>query len=370
MLRPALSVSLTILLGAARLLAAGSSATPSAGPAVSATPTPSPPPSAEPLDNLSAADLSKALEFIRKNYVAAAMLDDAAMDRATLAGLLDRLGRGTSLIAKSAPAESPAPFARDLIAEHIGYLRPGGLRKSDLGELDDALRNLAGKKVDAIILDLRAAAASSDFPMAAEFAKRFVPRGGQLFALRGSSPEDKRTFASDRSPAYNGFLCVLIDGETVGAAEVLASVLRARDKAILLGEATAGAAVGYSELPLGDGAILRVAVTEAVLPEQSAGFPRRVSPDIAVSLAPDTKREIFTESLTKGMSPFIFEEDRPHLNEAALLAGTNPEIEAMQDRQQRRARGEKPPPHDAVVQRAVDVITSIGVYAKPAGRAP
>ena len=47
-------------------------------------------------------------------------------------------------------------------------------------------------------------------------------------------------------------------------------------------------------------------------------------------------------------------------------------IEALQGRQERRARGDKPVPHDAVAQRAVDVITSISVYARDtgSGRAP
>jgi hypothetical protein len=49
------------------------------------------------------------------------------------------------------------------------------------------------------------------------------------------------------------------------------------------------------------------------------------------------------------------------MNEAALLAGTNPEVEP----QQRRGRGtEKPPPHDPVLQRALDVVTSLEVYQK------
>ncbi len=370
MLRPVLTVSLTILFGAARLFAAAPSATPTPAPAASAAPAAAASPAAQPLDDLSAADLQRALDFIRKNYVASASLDGAAIDRATLAGLADRLGRGVILASKNPAGETAAPFFKEIIGNHIGYLRPGGLRKSELGELDDVLKDFAVKKVDALILDLRAAGSSSDFASAAEFTKRFVPRGEELFILRGSKPEETRTFTSDRSPGYIGFLCVLVDSDTVGAAEALASVLRARAKAILIGEATAGAAVGYSELPLPDGLILRVAVTEAVLPAQSGTFPRALAPDIAVSLPPEVKREIFTQSLTKGMAPFIFEEDRPHLNEAALLAGTNPEIEALQERQQRRARGERPPPHDAVTQRAVDVITSIGVYAKQPGRTP
>ena len=67
--------------------------------------------------------------------------------------------------------------------------------------------------------------------------------------MRGPAKEN-RVFTSERSPDYTGFVIVLIDQETAGAAEVLASVLRARDKAILIGQSTAGGAVGYSDLPL------------------------------------------------------------------------------------------------------------------------
>ena len=51
------------------------------------------------------------------------------------------------------------------------------------------------------------------------------------------------------------------------------------------------------------------------------------------------------------------------MNEAALLAGTNPEVEAAEAAQQRRGRApEKAPPHDPVLQHALDVVTSLEVY--------
>ncbi len=362
MSRPVLSVSLTILLGVATVGAA--SPTPSPTPSATVAPTP-----ADPVDRLSPVELAKALDFLQKNYVAPAALDETAIKRATLAGLLDSLGRGASLTPVKASPTEPPPFYHEIIADHIGYLRPGALRKGDVAELDKALEGFGAKKVDALIIDLRALAPNDDFPAAAEFANRFVAKGAPLFSLRESAPGPERKFTSDRSPAYQGFIGVLIDEDTTGAPEVLASVLRARAKAILIGQTTAGGAVGYAELSLGGDLVLRVADSEALLPD-GAGLSRGVTPDLSVTLPHQEKEEIFTQSLTKGMAPFIFEEDRPHLNEAALLAGTNPEIEALQDRQQRRARGEKPGPHDAVVQRAVDVITSIGVYAQPGGRLP
>jgi hypothetical protein len=372
MLRPVLSVSLTILCGVALPLEAQFPARPTVSPTITATPaaTPSPSP-AGPLDALSEADLQQALDFIKKNYVTPARLTPAELERATLAGLIDRLGRGVTLLntraAKTEP--SPAPLYHEIIGNHIGYLRPGALRKNDLADLDSALRNFAGKKVDAIVLDLRAADESQDYATATEFAKRFVPKGGPLFALRGPAKE-VRVFTSERSPDYAGFIIVLIDRETAGAAEVLGGVLRARDKAILIGEDTAGGAVGYSDLPLPEGMTLRVATEEAVMGDQRIGFPSGLQPDLPVAMPLAQKREIFSQSLTKGMAQFVFETDRPHLNEAALLAGTNPEIEAIQSAQARRARGEKPPLHDPVVQRAVDVITSIGIYEKKPERSP
>lgn len=364
MSRLALSVSLTIVLGTASALAAPALPTPS--PTATATATP-----ADPIDRLNATDLTKALDFLQKNYVTPSAFDALSRQRAEFAGLLERLGRSASIgPAKPEPAAAPAPFYHELIAGHIGYLRPGALRPSDVAALDDALKDLGAKKADALILDLRATSAAGDFPAAAEFANRFVAKGAPLFSLRASTPGKERSFTSDRSPSYSGFISVLIDEETMGTAEVVASVLRARTRAILIGQTTAGCAVGYSELPLGPDLMLRVASTEAVLPEQEVGIPHGVAPDIAVAMPHADKVEIFAQSLTKSMAPFVFEEDQPHLNEAALLAGTNPEIEAMQDRQQKRARGEKPGPHDPVVQRAVDVITSIGVYAPAAGRTP
>ena len=99
---------------------------------------------------------------------------------------------------------------------------------------------------------------------------------------------------------------------------------------------------------------------EAVLPEGRPLFPEGVKPDLSVEMSPLEKRDIFQQSVSKGMGPFVFENERPHLNEAALLAGKNPELEAMEVSQQRRSRPENA--RDIVLQRALDLITSLAVY--------
>jgi hypothetical protein len=123
--------------------------------------------------------------------------------------------------------------------------------------------------------------------------------------------------------------------------------------------------VEYSDLPLPGGKILRVAVAEAVSPEGRSLFADGIKPDLPVEMPTIDKRQIFQLSAEKGMGPFIYETERPHMNEAALLAGTNPEVEAWGGAQLHRGRGsEKPPAHDPVLQRALDVVTSLEVYQK------
>jgi C-terminal processing protease CtpA/Prc len=238
------------------------------------------------------------------------------------------------------------------------------LNKANLDALDTNLKDFAAKKVDAVVLDFRASPAANDFPVAAEFAKRFCPKDKTLFTLRKTTAKQEKTFTSDRDPAYQGLIVVLADGDTAGAAEAVAGIIHIYDKAIVIGQQTAGRAVEYSDLKLPSGKVLRVAVGEAILPEGHPLFPGGLKPDLSVEMAATDKREVFQASREKGMTPFITESSRPHLNEAALIAGRNPELEAMEAAQRRKTAPEKSSVHDAVLQRALDLVTSIEIFQK------
>lgn len=308
------------------------------------------------------ADLQQAIQILKSNYISPEALNEAELNRALLSGLLARLGRGVMILPERAPepTESDSPFFAEILDGHIGYLKLGALTAGNLKLLDSNLQTFVAKKIDAIVIDLRASSGPNDFAIAADFAKRFVAKGKPLFTLRKTANKQERTFTADAEPAYRGLMLVLADNDTSGPAEAIAGVLRFYNKALIIGQATAGQAVEYSDLPLSAGRILRVAVTEAVLPEGKPLFPAGLKPDLPVEMTATEKRLVFQQALEKGMSQFIFETERPHLNEAALLAGKNPEIEAL-EASQRRGR-EKPATRDPVLQRAVDVVTSLSIY--------
>jgi len=328
-----------------------------------ATPSPSPTAtlSTEALINsLNAADLQAAMTLLKNNFTNPESINETQLNRATLQGLIIRLGPGLMLLPDkaSASAEPPAPFYGELLEGHIGYLRLGSLRTANLGAMDNKLAEF-GKKIDALIVDLRAST-TTDFGIASDFAKRFCPKGKTLFTLHKASKQD-RAFTSDRDPAYQGLIIVLTDTETSGGAEIIAAALRFYDKALLIGQATAGRAVEYSDLPLPSGKILRVAASEALSADGHSLYPAGVKPDLPVEMSMVDKRSVFQLSMEKGLGPFVYEAERPHMNEAALIAGTNPELESAE---QRRGRMQERSPRDAVLQRALDLVTSLEIYQK------
>jgi C-terminal processing protease CtpA/Prc len=319
------------------------------------------------INSLGPADLQSVITLLKSNFTDPDAITDTELNRATVEGLLVRLPRGVMLLPakENSSAGSPSGFYSEVIAGTIGYLRLGSLNSANLQALDRSLNAFAGKNVNALIVDLRASQGADDLAVAAEFAKRFCPKGKAIFTLRKPAGRLDRVFNSDRDPAFRGLVMVLADGDTAGAAEAIAAALRFYDKALVIGQPTAGRAADYSDLPLPNGKILRLAVAEMISPEGRSLFPEGVKPDLPVEMSLADKRQIFQLSGEKGMSPFVYEVGRPHMNEAALLAGTNPEVEAAEAMQQRRGRvPEKPPPHDPVLQRALDVITSLEVYQK------
>src|SRR6266481_9522977 len=305
------------------------------------------------VDSLGPADLQAFITLLKGNFTDPDVISDTELNRATVEGLLVRLPRGIALLPgkENVPVAAPGPFYSEVIAGRIGYVRLGSLNNANLQALDRALNGFVGKKVNDLIVDLRASPATSDLSLAADFAKRFCPKGKPIFTLRKPAGRQDRIFSSDREPAFRGLIMVLADGDTTGAAEAMAAALRLYNKGLVIGQPTAGRAAEYSDLALPDGKMLRVAAAELISPDGSSLFPEGLKPDLPVEMSLAEKRQIFQSSSEKGMDPFIYETSRPHMSEAALLAGTNPELEAAEAAQQRRGRTpEKPPPHDPVLQ--------------------
>ena len=309
----------------------------------------------ERLEALDAGQIKLATETIRADHAEASTLDETRMARATLRGLIDGLHPGAELTGGETAKPEPSPFRAEILDGRVGYVRLGSIGTEGLVQLDAALKDFTEKKAEGVVLDLRATPESSDFPMAAQICERFVPNATALFSLARPAKKKEEIFTSSRAPDFQGVIVVLVDGDSAGASEVIAAVLRRHARAMIVGTNTSGRAVEFTSLPLGGGHHLRYATAEARVAGLPPLYPRGIEPDLEVPQSSGDKEAILAGALENGISRYVFENERARFNEAALVAGTNPEIDAPEN---------EPSLLDRPLQRAVDLVTAIKLFRK------
>lgn len=158
-----------------------------------------------------------------------------------------------------------------LTVQSIDGSAPGRVRDLLEGDLADA---------DRLLIDLRGVA-GGDVAAAYQVAGLFTE--GELGRLTRRG-ETLATFTGD-GPAWSGRLAVLTDRTTLGAAEVLATVLRQKAEAELVGSRTFGFAGRQSMLELGSGGVLFLADAFYTGPDAEV-LNEPLKPDVRVDVRP------------------------------------------------------------------------------------
>jgi Peptidase family S41 len=331
------------------------------------SPTSSTSPTAKPIRDLvkqlDQAGLRRVIEQLQSKYFDSSALTNQEIDQAAVEGLLLRLGPGASLQLKTENNQPPQsrPFRSELIETQFGYVRLGSFTQNGLTQLDETLSDFRTRGVTGLILDLRTMQPGSDFQLAADILSRFVPKGKVLFDLVEPKGGVAQTYSSSAEPIFIGPLAVLVSQKNAGTAEAIAGALRSQVHALIFGQKTSGRAVEYGHYPIGDNLVLTVAVKELVIPGAPIIFPNGLAPDIKVPFPEAQQETVLVLADQNGVSEYIFDEERPHTNEAALVTGKNPDLDAYEAD---HAKGKSKERHlkDLVLQRAIDFLTTVSVF--------
>lgn len=315
------------------------------------------------VNQLDQSGLQEVIEKLRSNYVDPSALTNQEINQAAVEGLLSRLGPGATIQTRAQAEQPPRtfPLKSDLIEKQFGYVRLGSFARQNLTQLDDILNDLVARGAGGLILDLRTMPPGSDFQLAADILDRFVPKGRVLFKLVQQKEEPEQIYTSVADPIFSGAIAVLVSPENAGTAEAIAGTLRSEVHALIIGQKTSGRAAEYERYLLGDGLVLTVAVSKLVIPGTSTIFPNGLTPDISVSLPKKQQDTILELEDENGIRDYIFDEERLHTNEAALVAGKNPDLDVYETE---HMNGSAKPhtPKDVVLQRAIDFLTTISVF--------
>ncbi|MBK8040563.1 MAG: hypothetical protein IPK22_26030 [Verrucomicrobiaceae bacterium] len=306
--------------------------------------------------------IQTAFRVLQKEYIRSGDLTFDELNRAALHGLLERLQFGAELVSRTEDSKlaDPGGVQAEMLRPGIALLRPKAFSQAEIAVMEQHLAKFVQDGAKHLILDLRASASPGDFDVAAGMLGLFVPENEVLFKTRQMTDSNTEVLRSEREPLWKASLLVLIDGDTCNVGEAIAAVLRQRKQALLIGSATRGAAVRYETIPVDAHWSLRFARAEVLLPDDSSIFQKGLAPDFPIKLAEKAKRAFFDPENKTRPASTISDTPRVRFNEAALVAGTNPELDSYI----RRSAGEplpedQPKPRDTVLQRAVDfLITS------------
>jgi hypothetical protein len=351
-----------LLLCSARFTAGQQTPTPSPTASPTASASPATQPVRDLVNQLDQAGLQRVIEQLRSSYVDSGALTNQEINQAAVEGLLSRLGPGATLQAKTQTGQPVPthPFKSELIETQFGYVRLGSFTQNGLPQLDETLNNFRNRGVTGLILDLRTMQPESDFQLSADILSRFVPKGKVLFNLVEPKGGAAQPYTSSADPLFSGPLAVLVSQENAGTAEAIAGTLRDQLHALIIGQKTSGRAVEYAHYPIGDNLILTVAVKELVIPGAPLIFPSGLTPDIVVPFPKHQQDTVLTLADQYGVSDYIRDEERPHTNEAALVAGKNPDLDAYEADHSGKLKQQHV--KDLVLQRAIDFLTTISVF--------
>lgn len=299
---------------------------------------------------LSPDTVKEAFALLRQNPSSSGKLTVETRDQFALRSILKNDPANAQILTRMELAQAqPAalPLVVPLTSTSV-YLRPGRLSSANAAIMTKSLRSQP-VEITTLILDLRAPAAPQPLAPAGRLLSLFFPDKTPLFTLeKNGNPE---LVSTSGIRCWDRRLWILVDSETPNDLELAARILIKRPGTRSFGSPPSGKVLEYCELALGSSHILLVPAAVPISADGSSvwGHPLRQEFPIAGDLA--LKHHLFSRSDPAGFLPALRETDLPHLNEAALMAGSDPELPA-------RLSGPSPMPllPDPVMQQVLDLL--------------
>jgi C-terminal processing protease CtpA/Prc len=222
----------------------------------------------------------------------------------------------------------------------------------------------ASNKVIGVVLDLRFAD-GDDYAAAVATADLFVSKKMPVLDWGDGVVE-----SNPGKEPIAGPLAVLVNGETSGAAETLAAVLRESGTALIIGGPTAGEAKRFKEFLLKNGERLRIATTPVRLGDES--IISRLQPDITVTVSPKDESAYFADAYAPLSKPTADNHLKAATNSLLPLIARTSEADLVREKQKNGedSGATAPPPsqgpqkpaiRDPALARALDLIKGLAI---------
>ncbi|UCH81907.1 MAG: S41 family peptidase [Nitrospiraceae bacterium] len=170
-----------------------------------------------------------------------------------------------------------------VIDEQIGYIKLTQFQEQTASDLKKALKDLSGKDITSMILDLRNNPGGL-LKGAVDVTSQFLPAGKLVVYIEGRSG-DRTEFKTNNGNNFFDFpMIVLVNGGSASASEIVAGAMQDWEKAVILGTQTFGKGSVQTVMPLSDGSAVRLTTARYYTPKGRSIQTTGITPDIVVKL--------------------------------------------------------------------------------------
>ena len=152
-----------------------------------------------------------------------------------------------------------------LLDNGIGYIDIDYFVQSTIDEFHQKIDSLRKKGMKSLVLDIRDNPGGF-FDSALGMADEFLPVGSLMVKTEGKHQPLNEVKAQIKGIWEKGKLVVLINEQTMSAAEIFAGALQDWDRAVIMGRRTFGKGLIQETLPFSDGSAIRLSVARYTTP--------------------------------------------------------------------------------------------------------
>ncbi|BAT54155.1 carboxyl-terminal protease [Nostoc sp. NIES-3756] len=171
----------------------------------------------------------------------------------------------------------------------VGYIRLREFSAHASEQMERAIRNLNGQKVDSYVLDLRGNPGGL-LQASIEIARMWLNDGGIVRTVNRQGVNENTR--ANRTALTKLPLAVLVDGNSASASEILTGALKDNKRAVVVGSQTFGKALVQSVHELPDGSGLAVTIAHYYTPNGTDINHKGIAPDIKLELTEAQERQL------------------------------------------------------------------------------
>ncbi len=147
--------------------------------------------------------------------------------------------------------QSPSVERTFLLKPGVGYLRVSSFDEKTGDQIREGIEKLGGRKLKGLVLDLRNNPGGM-LTAAIATAGLFLKPGQTIVTVRGRNVAEKTEKVPEKATPYEFPMCVLVNGKSASASEIVSGALQDHDRATIIGEPSFGKGLVESVYPLSD----------------------------------------------------------------------------------------------------------------------